>query len=216
MSAVRDRLARLVSSAGGRSTRLVASVEAQVAVAIDATGLCRSLVIGTLGSATARARMTDLEHAGDNSRAELVRMMGRMLVTPIDREDLFRLSRAIDDVVDDLRDFVREYDLFDAAPTCDMEPLLQPLLEGLRELDYAIIALRERPEEAFEASLRTKKRAGGVRQAYQMMVAGLFRNGASHVSTFKDLELLRRLDGAGLRLHDAADALADGALKRVT
>ena len=35
-----------------------------------------------------------------------------VLVTPVDREDLFRLSRSIDDVLDNLRDFVREWDLY--------------------------------------------------------------------------------------------------------
>jgi hypothetical protein len=34
-------------------------------------------------------------------------------------------------------------------------------------------------------------------------------------NTMRERELLRRLDVVGLRLGEAADALADGALKRV-
>jgi uncharacterized protein len=217
MNAVGRTLSRVGAQLRGRgANRLYGAVGAQVCAAREAGELGDLLVRGRVSSAEARARMTVIEHAGDRHRAELVRMMTRALVTPIDREDLFRLSRAIDDVVDALRDFVREYDLFQAVPRCDMSPLVLPLLDGLDELGLAIDALREQPPEAFEASLRIKKRASGVRQAYQTVVAGMFDCCPDPVGTFKNLELLRRLDAAGLSLHDAADALADGALKRVT
>lgn len=216
MKGVGSLRGRLRAMAGRHGERLYGSIGAQVSVARQAAELSRALVRFELPSDEARTQMTGLEHLGDEHRAALVLGMTNTLVTPIDREDLFRLSRAIDDVLDALRDFVREFDMFEAVPICSMEPLLEPIHGGLGELDLAIRTLRDQPQEAFSVSLRTKKRAGNVRQAYQEVLAEVLRTQPFDIAMFKNLELLRRLDAAGLSLHDAADALADGALKRVT
>jgi uncharacterized protein len=212
----RSLKASLRSTFFKKGDRLHDAVSAQIAVAHTAGELCAALVSGVIASDVARSEMNVIEHQGDDHRATLVRGMTRTLVTPIDREDLFRLSRSIDDVVDDLRDFVRAYDLFQAVPPCDMGPLVDTILEALTELALASDTLRNAPSEAFEATLRTKKRAGAVRHAYQTVLAQMLECCPDPVGTFKNLELLRGLDAAGMSLHDAADALADGALKRVT
>ena len=62
---------------------------------------------GKLAPGEAHERIAEIEQRGDAMRAELVTRLSGVLVAPIDREDLFRLSRSIDDVLDNLRDFVR-------------------------------------------------------------------------------------------------------------
>jgi uncharacterized protein len=47
-----------------------------------------------------QGRVKDLEHEGDRLTADLIELLNRQYVTPIDREDIFDLARAIDDVVD--------------------------------------------------------------------------------------------------------------------
>ena len=55
--------------------------------------------------------------------------------------------------------------------------------------------------------------AGQVRRLYQQKLAELLNEPLDN-ETLKRRELLRRLDVVGLRLGEAADALADGVLKR--
>jgi predicted phosphate transport protein (TIGR00153 family) len=62
---------------------------------------------------TDRARiamqMTELEHAGDTVTHRILRQLNTSFVTPFDREDIYRLASALDDVVDSMEaaaDFV--------------------------------------------------------------------------------------------------------------
>ncbi|MDA8311283.1 MAG: DUF47 family protein [Actinomycetota bacterium] len=199
--------------AGRSSSRLLTLLVDQ----LDATSLGVTLVsrlaAGEVSPAQARDEMRELEHAGDDSRAELVGHIGRVLSTPIDPEDLFRLSRSIDDVLDNLRDFVREVDLYHPEDLALEAPLIRALADGVESMRTAVAELRAPRGNAREATLATRKAAGGTRRLYQQQVAALF-DLPLDAETLKHRELLRRLDVVGLRLGEAADALADGALKR--
>jgi hypothetical protein len=188
------RFSRLMTDLLGRSHELlVGIIGSQIEAAIDGTTLAREMVAGRLPAADARAQMSAIEHRGDCERVRLVDALSSTLTAPVDREDLFRLSRCVDDVLDSVRDFVRESHLYG--------------------LDTATQALLHEGTTAAHITLTTKKAVGRVRQCYQIELAQLF-NRPLDMQTLKRRELLRRLDVAGLRLGEAADALADGIMKR--
>lgn len=45
-------------------------------------------------------KIKDLEHAGDNQTHEMITMLNKSFITPFDREDIFSLTSALDDVLD--------------------------------------------------------------------------------------------------------------------
>lgn len=198
----------------GRSGwRVVGLVRGQVTVARAGAVLARSTAAGVIDRSAARARMAEVEHEGDAARAELVRALRRMLATPVDREDLFRLSRSIDDVLDHLRDYVRETDLFGPE---DLDFAVEPLeavIDGLDELENAVLKMLDDPGSVTVAVLATRKACSRIRQLYQTRLTELFA-GPLEMDTLRRRELLSRLDAVGRRLGEAADALADAMLKR--
>jgi uncharacterized protein Yka (UPF0111/DUF47 family) len=206
-------LKRVVGLIAGSPDELIRLLVAQVEVTASGVSLALEMTKGTLSTKEARAKMRSLEHAGDQARSQLVAAIGRALTTPIDNEDIFRASRSIDDVLDNLRDFVREADLFGPVDLSRYQPPLRAIAEGLERLRRAVSSLATDPEAARGETLRVRKASGRVRNAYEHELAALFSQPISE-ETLKARELLRRLDVVGLRLADAADALADGALKR--
>jgi uncharacterized protein len=212
-----NRIVRAVRRAfvGPQRTELIDNIRAQVEVTIEGVELAGAFARGEVDAEEAARRIREMEKRGDGHRGELVQAMAHTLVTPIDREDLFRLSRSVDDVLDNIRDFIREATLFGISPVAEVHEALGPLADGMRELGRAVAYLQDRPREAMEATLRTKKGAHAIREAYQSGIAELFDRELTS-DTLKNRELLRRLDITGLRLNEAADALADGALKRTT
>ena len=162
---------------------------------------------------TIAQRMREVEHQGDDARRDLIEILMSALNTPIDREDLFRLSRSIDDVLDNLRDFMREVKLFLPFDTSICAPLIPPLREGLLALKGALSGLDSKDSLVADNTLIARKAVNSVRQSYQLALASVFSTQLSN-ETLKQKEVLRRLDVAGLRLSEAADALADGWLKR--
>jgi high affinity sulfate transporter 1 len=191
---------------------VIATLEAQLTEAAAACRLARSVAEGRITSADALLRTAEIEHRGDTMRSELVNRLTGVLAAPIDREDLFRLSRSIDDVLDNLRDFVRAWDLYDVAAAGRFSGLLDATARGIEDLQRAIQAIAEDPNDVTTA-LATKKSANEIRRQYETELGRLFR-GEPTMEVVKSRELLRRLDVVGLRLNEAADRLSDAAIKR--
>jgi hypothetical protein len=175
--------------------------------------VARHLAAGDQDAADAHRDAERHEHRGDAARRHLADALAVTLTAPMDREDLFRLSRCVDDVLNNLRDLVREFDLYGVAA----EPLLLgPLSEvqaGLASLTGAVELLIDDPARASRGATDAKR--NDVRLRYQEAMGTLLRGTAPvDRSTLARRELLRRVDIIGLRLAEAADALEDGAIKR--
>ncbi len=207
---------RLLKDLFGRSDQVFADLVArQIDATLEGAFLVRDVVTSgeAIESASAWEQMTVIEHEGDAQREQLVTALSWALVTPIDQEDLFRLSRSIDDVLDNLRDFLREWDLYGMNSTGTFGPLLDAVIEGMTELRQAISVLATQPSEVAQGALASKKVGNKIRRLYQLEMARLFERELS-MDVLKRRELLRRLDVVGLRLGEAADYLADASVKR--
>ena len=201
----------------GRAARTLTDILVRhLEAAIAATEIIQAFEAGTLEGEWARDQMTKIEHRGDALRSQLVSELTGALVIPLDREDLNRLSRSIDDVLDNLRDFLRERTIYGAGNTGAARffpNLLALIAETLRHLTDAVRAIRDSPSAVILRTLPAKKACNSIRREYESSLAQLFA-GPLTMDVLKFRELLRRLDVVGLRLDEAIDALSDAAVKR--
>lgn len=209
-----ERLRRFTRDlTGGSDAVLIGHLGDQLDATLRAVGIVRSLAAGEVATAAAREHVGTVESDGDAARRALIVELSRTLAAPMDREDLFRLSRSVDDVLDNLRDLAREFDLY-AIPS---EPLL---VDALANVEAGVLGLREAVECLLDAPAQASIRAAeakknDVRSSYQQAMAALLADGRELTpEVLRRRELLRRVDVTGLRLAEAADALADGAVKR--
>lgn len=185
----------------------------QLRAASEGVELATAMAEKKITPGQARERIADIERNGDEKRAQLVEQLSRTLVAPLDREDLFRLSRSIDDVLDTIRDFIREADMYHIDKRTSYRPLLDGIASALNALDDAIAALWDRPKDVPLMALAAKKEARQVNRAYQDGFAKIV-DGTMTPEAIKRRELTKRLDWVGVRINEAADVLTDGALKR--
>ncbi|MFF5338403.1 DUF47 domain-containing protein [Streptomyces sp. NPDC013181] len=205
---------RVIGDLTGRTHRTtIGLLTAQLDATVRGVDLAADLAAGRVSPPEARERMAGVEHEGDERRAALVAELSAALTTPLDREDLYRFSRSVDDVLDGLRDLVRETDLFGLPGNPADLPALRAVREGLIALREAVGALTGTPARVHQGAMAARKAAGRVRRAYQEAIAALLREEV-RVDTLGRRELLRRLDGIGRRLKDAAADLSDALLKR--
>lgn len=211
---MRSFVRELMRDLSGRRQQLFAALLVeQLDATIEAARLVDDVVRGRSALPEARVAMTRVEHEGDDKRAELISELSRCLTTPIDREDIFRLSRSVDDVLDNLRDFLREAELFEPV---DLEPfrrVLPPILDALTCLRTASAALVKLSSEISLQTLAARKASNAIRREYELVLADLFADPTA-AEVLKQRELVRRLDVVGLRIAEAANALADGYIKR--
>ncbi len=191
---------------------VIATLEGQLSEAADACRLARAVALGKVGSSDAGVKIAETERRGDLMTAELVTRLAGVLVAPIDREDLLRLSRSINDVIANLSDFVREWTLYGVRSARGFLGLLDATASGIGALQLAVEAVARDPKD-LEAALASKKSANEIRRLYDVELGRLF-HGEPTMDVVKHRELLRRLDVVGLRLNEAADRLSDAAIKR--
>lgn len=207
-------LARVVGELRGRSgRRFVALLAGHVEATVEAARLVERAARGELTWPEARIAMRDVEHDGDRYRETLIEELTAAIVTPIDREDLFRTSRSIDDVLDNLRDVVRLCDLFEIHDARVMVPVLATIVPAIETLGEAIAIIVTEPREIRPRASSVKKAGNKIRRSYDAALEELFR-GELRMEVLKLREALRRLDVVGLRVNEAADALSDAAVKR--
>ncbi|MDQ3789443.1 MAG: DUF47 family protein [Actinomycetota bacterium] len=205
---------RMFADLTGRAQRRAVEVLAeQLDATVQGVRLAARMTAGELTPALARAGMVEAEHAGDALRVRLISEISSALTTPIDREDLYRLSRSVDDVLDNVRDFVRENDLYQVTPDPADTDAVLAVAEGLTHLRRGMDDLIPRPGEVIDSVLAARKCVARVRQHYQNSVAALFDGELSN-DVLKRRELLRRLDVVGLRLAECAATLSDALQKR--
>jgi hypothetical protein len=210
---MRSGLQLLRDLSGKGRADLVAHVVRQIDATLQAASLVEGVVNGEQAPEAAAGAIRSVEHAGDRARADLVVALSSAFSTPIDREDLFRLSRSIDDVLDNLRDFLREVRLFDPEDLTPCKALVPPVHEGLHHLREGVLSMGKEGSAVDRCTLATRKAGTAIRRGYEEGLAELFSRPVDS-ETLKQREFLRRLDVVGLRLSEAADALADGWLKR--
>ncbi|MGW8557888.1 DUF47 domain-containing protein [Streptomyces tubercidicus] len=194
-----------------RRTRIRDLLVAQIDYAEQGADLAQRACAGATAAQPLRAAMSRIEHKGDAARAALIDRMAASLTTPLEREDLFRVSRSIDDVLDNLRDLVREVAVWEVHPSGTMAEAVEPVKTSLRSLSAA--ASEGDLQAARHRCLDARKAAGRLRRCYQEGLAEIFDQELT-METLKQREVMRRLDIIGLRLAEAADALLDGLVKR--
>lgn len=204
---------RLTSWRDRRDSGLAKALTGQMGAAREGAALASAMAAKKVTPAEAREKIASIEHRGDEMRAKLVDQLSRTLAAPLDREDLFRLSRSIDDILDTIRDFVREADLYQIEKRKSYRPLLDGVVAAIDALGDAVEALWDKPERVPTKALEAKKAARQVNREYQEEFAKIV-NGDMTPEALKRRELTKRLDWVGTRINEAADVLTDGALKR--
>jgi uncharacterized protein Yka (UPF0111/DUF47 family) len=208
------RLRRIRDLMTGRmDSALTEALLGQLEATKEGAWLAMAMIGGEVGRTGAHEQMRTIEHLGDEERGRLIDELKTALVTPIDREDLFRLSRAIDDVLDSLRDFVRESHLYRVPDQIRFTPMLDQVIVGIEALESSVRDLASRPSVVAQDALEAKKAGGAIRRMYQYEISRIF-SGEITPEAMKERELVRRLEIVGVAIGDAADAIADGAMKR--
>ncbi len=162
------------------------------------------------------ASVRQAEKDADEVRRILIDELNRTFVTPIDREDLFALSRAIDDVMDYAYATVGEMEVLDVEPNDYLRRLVSLLQDAAEEIHLAMLRLKENPGVAAEHASRAKALENRVEQVYREAVADLFSgpDDVHHVMEMLKLrELYRHLSNCADRGDEAANVIHDIVVK---
>jgi predicted phosphate transport protein (TIGR00153 family) len=154
------------------------------------------------------ARVVQAEKDADEVRRILIDDLHRTFVTPIDREDIFALSRAIDDVMDYAYTTVEEMQILDVEPNDFLMRMVSLLQDAATELHLAMLRLKENPGVSAEHASRAKALENRVEAVYREAVADLF-SGPEDIHHVMEMLKLRELYRHLSNCADRGDAAAN-------
>ncbi|MBI3537251.1 MAG: DUF47 family protein [Chloroflexi bacterium] len=161
-------------------------------------------------------RLESLEKEADELRRVLIDELNRTFITPIDREDLFALSRTIDDVLDYGYTTLDEMVTLGVKPNVYLQRLVGILREAAEELYLGVIQLKDHPQVALDHAGRAKQLENRVESVYRSAIADLFKEPKTVediVAILKVRETYRHLSNAADRGDEAANIIGDIVVK---
>lgn len=162
------------------------------------------------------AQVARLEKEADEIRRILINELNRTFVTPLDREDIFTLSRDIDDVLDYANTIVEEMELLQIQPDVFLQRMASLLSEVAQEILLGVQRLADYPNVASDHAVRAKALENRVERVYREAIAALFAHpqDIEHVVNMLKLrEIYRHLSNAADRGDEAANVLSDIVVK---
>jgi predicted phosphate transport protein (TIGR00153 family) len=145
------------------------------------------------------------EQDGDRITHDIIRRLNQTFVTPIDREDIYQLASALDDVVDyieEVADFLGLYKI--EAPMEQSQAMSRVLLDAARQIDQAMPRMRGFGDiHHFTVEIHRLENEGDrlVRES----LAALFQEGIDPIVVIRWKDIYERLE-AGI---DSTETVAN-------
>jgi uncharacterized protein Yka (UPF0111/DUF47 family) len=165
------------------------------------------------GEAAAGERVRTAEHAADKRKRELRTALSEAFSTPLEPEDLFELSRDLDEVLNGAKNLIAEAKAMATEPDAAMASMAAALAAGTRQLAEAFtrFAADDRAA-ATEMADRAVKDQRHLQHAYRAAMSDLIENpDLREVSARR--ELYRRLARIGDELVLVAERVWYSVLK---
>ncbi|HVC81376.1 MAG TPA: DUF47 family protein [Chloroflexota bacterium] len=154
-----------------------------------------------------------VEREGDATRRVLIEELNGTFVTPIDREDLYALSRAMDDLLDHGYRTIKEMAAYTLAPNAYLRRMVALLQELSVELEAAVTQMIRHPSIASEHAVRAKRLENRMGDLYHDAVVDLLES--DDIKYIIKLHEVYRHFGNSADCGDrAADLLLDIVIKR--
>jgi uncharacterized protein Yka (UPF0111/DUF47 family) len=158
--------------------------------------------------ASAPGEMTTLEAEGDALRRRLVDALQETFVTPMDREDLFALSRLLDDILDAALEAMLTMAVLEVPSSAHLGEMTKAIAEAAAALERAVSGMGRLGPETVEAARRAKRLENEAGNLYRYGLQHAF----SHLPGPEGLrarEVFASLREVGAAVGRAADLIGD-------
>jgi uncharacterized protein len=189
----------LFEEAAGNIVRAADLLDQMLAAFPDRSELARDILV--------------CEQQGDRITHDIIQHLNQTFVTPIDREDIYELASALDDIVDyteEVADYLGLYKI--EAPMQQAQRLAVILLQSCRQIAEAMPRMRTFKEISHYTVEINRLENDGDRVTREAM-ASLFNNGIDPMVVIRWKDIYERLEAAIDSTERAANILESIVIK---
>lgn len=152
-------------------------------------------------------RIRALEERGDEITFQIIARLGKRLITPIEREDIFAIARGLDDIADLIEASAARLSTYAIdEPTEQARRFAGLILQASRELETVMALFHQQSVEKIRmAKMAVNRMESEGDQLLRRSVAGLFTSGQDALTVIKWKEIYETLEA----VTDRQEALAN-------
>ena len=141
-------------------------------------------------------RMREAEHAADETTHSIVRRVNSTFVTPFDREDIYNLASALDDVMDMMDEAVDLILLYEVTSLPPESTQQVEVLQRCAELTAAAMPSLESMASLDEYWIEINRLENTGDKSYRRILANLFSGDYEALEVLKLKDIVTSLEGA--------------------
>jgi predicted phosphate transport protein (TIGR00153 family) len=161
----------------------------------------------------AAAEILTLEYRGDEIIHDIFTKLNQTFITPIDPEDIHRLSSTLDDVLDGIEDASFRIVGYQVDPIPDAVKEMAKILQACAANLLQALQALSRHEKVLESCIEINRLENEADRVERSAVTALFQNERDPVRLIKLKEIYEFLEATTNSCEDVADLLQNVVLK---
>jgi uncharacterized protein len=158
-------------------------------------------------------RIKGLEHACDELTHNVVTRLNKSFITPFDREDIYLMSSALDDIVDLIDDAARAIIIFDVQEITDYARDFADVINRMAEQLKEIVSTLKRPKNITPRLVEIHRLENEGDDIYHAAIADLFHDPPDPLTVIKWKEVYEKLEAAVDRCENVANIIESVIIK---
>jgi predicted phosphate transport protein (TIGR00153 family) len=158
-------------------------------------------------------RIKGLEHACDELTHNIATRLNKSFITPFDREDIYTMSGALDDIVDLIDDAARAIIIFDVHETTDYARAFADVIERMAEQLHEIVSILRKPKNITQRLVEIHRLENEGDDIYHAAIADLFHEEHDPLTVLKWKEIYEKLEAAVDRCENVANIIESVIIK---
>src|SRR6266496_570671 len=158
-------------------------------------------------------RIKGLEHACDELTHSISTKLNKSFITPFDREDIYTMSSALDDIVDLIDDAARAIIIFDVHEIKGYAREFSVVIERMADQLTAIVATLKRPKNVTQRLVEIHRLENEGDDIYHAAIAELFHDSHDALTVLKWKEIYEKLEAAVDRCENVANIIESVIIK---
>ncbi len=158
-------------------------------------------------------RIKELEHACDELTHNISTRLNKSFITPFDREDIYLMSSALDDIVDLIDDAARAIVMFDIHETTSHARNLASVIQRMSVELQAIVSTLARPKGVTQRLVEMHRLENEADDIYHTAVAELFHENRDPLFVLKWKEIYEKLEATVDRCENVANIIESVIIK---
>ena len=152
-------------------------------------------------------RIKEIEHECDDLTHSISLKLNKSFITPFDREDIYLLSSALDDIVDLIDDAARAMVMYDVSESTAHARHFADVIQRMAVELHEIMSMLAKPSGINQRLVELHRLENEGDEVYYKAIAELFRSASGPLDVIKWKDIYEKLEAAVDRCENVANII---------